>query len=543
MKYYSYDRERAFALLNELAARQMDPLDLYEPQPWAVKFHQSKVPERLVIGGNRTGKTLAACIEVARAVLCRDPYKKYPKKGKAYLVGFDGKHIGETFYPKLFKPGSFAQLRLIRDRETDQWRAWRPFDPEDLQREKETVPHPPLIPERMIALMAFERVKENILSLVTLRTGWEVRFHSSKGLPTKGSDVDLALFDEELNQPEWYAEVAARLFDRKGKFIWTAAPQEGGIQMVELYERGKREEDLPPEERTTEVFQVKLDDNPYFSVEERSILRKKFTSEHDILSRIEGEIIYYGGLVYPEFAESDHIVDWRAIPDDWTLYVAVDPGRQIGASLFAAVPPPKDGDYVYLWDEIYIPRCNAELWGQAMHDKCAGRKFEAFVIDWQEGRKADTGSGQGVADQYANALRKRRVECRRTAAGFSPADQTSVKAGVEEVRSWLLYRDGQPPKLRILRGRCPNLIEELQRYSYLRVKSSQGWVISDKPQNRGRIHATDCLRYLAMERPVWRRPEALADTRGILDFLRQMREKEARRRGLEPQETLHLGPR
>ena len=58
-------------LVTELAKRKLESLRLYEPLPLAEQFHESKAYERILLGSNRSGKTLAAAVEVARAEIGR----------------------------------------------------------------------------------------------------------------------------------------------------------------------------------------------------------------------------------------------------------------------------------------------------------------------------------------------------------------------------------------------------------------------------------------------------------------------------------------
>src|SRR5262245_34655237 len=68
-------------LVREQARRQHEALKLYVPLPYQADFHASTAPERSLRASNRAGKTLAACVEVARAVTGQDHYGTYPQSG------------------------------------------------------------------------------------------------------------------------------------------------------------------------------------------------------------------------------------------------------------------------------------------------------------------------------------------------------------------------------------------------------------------------------------------------------------------------------
>ena len=139
----SYAKKKAFRIASEIASRRIEALNLYVPQPTQDEFHRCNAPECMLMGGNRGGKSLAAFIEDARAVLGRDPHGKYPvKDGCLAIIGYKAWHIGNVIYPYLFKAGAF---KIIRDEETQLWRVYRPWVPQDQARKKEAKPAPPLI--------------------------------------------------------------------------------------------------------------------------------------------------------------------------------------------------------------------------------------------------------------------------------------------------------------------------------------------------------------------------------------------------------------
>ena len=141
-----FQRNELKEMQAELASRRIEALKLYCPTPQQEQVHASRASEILVIGGNRSGKSLCTFVEDARAVCGKDPHKKYPEKdGILAIVGKDWKHIGLVVYPMLFMAGAF---KIIRDEKTGEWRAYNPAT--DAAREKDAKPAPPLIPPRMV---------------------------------------------------------------------------------------------------------------------------------------------------------------------------------------------------------------------------------------------------------------------------------------------------------------------------------------------------------------------------------------------------------
>lgn len=487
------ERVRLKKLLAENARRRMEALKLYEPIPIQESFHKSKSRHRLVRGGNRSGKTTVAAVELARAVCGQDPYQKYPiTNGRAFCVGRNLDHIGNVMWRKLGRPGAF---RIIRDKITKAWRAYRPWDEEDAKNFHLSRPSPPLIPKRLIKRVAWENKAKNIPKMVTLSNGWEINFYSSEGKPPQGSDIDIFWMDEEIIDPDWHPELSARILDRKGCGFWSATPQAGTEKLLELHERAITEaEKFPttPDDRAIDEFVIVLDDNPHIGEREKKEFAQGM-SEEERKVRINGEFAINSLRVFPEFARSMHCTEFFHVPSEWTRYAIVDPGRQVCCVLFVAVPPDGHGDYIYIYDELYIYNCDAEQFGQKMAQKVVGQTFEKFIIDMHGGRLSDIGSGLNVEQQYSRALRRHHVFSVATGSGFQWGSD-DVQGSIEAARGLLLVRQDGSVKLKVF-GRCSNFIWEIERYRY--KKDPKGFV-TDKPEERGRVHAMACFRYLAM---------------------------------------------
>ena len=180
----------------------------------------------------------------------------------------------------------------------------------------------------------------------------------------------------------------------------------------------------------------------------------------------------------------------------------MDPGRQICAVLFLAVPPPDHGEFAYLYDELYIVNCDAELFGERMAAKCTGQKFEVFLIDHQQSRITEMGSGKNIEELYAYALRKRSIKSELTGSGFAWGD-SNVVAGVECMRLWLRLREDGTCRLRVMKEAVPSFVKEVRHYRYKRVAG----IIQEKPDDRGKVHLMAAWRYLAQHDPRWVAPK------------------------------------
>ncbi len=528
-----YQRFRIRELASERAKRRCETMKVYEPLPSQLEFHRSLAIEKLAIGANRGTKTTACASELAWAVTGQHPWLSgveggYPiSNGTAIIVGYDEKHLGEVIFKKLFYSGP-GSIKIIRDLTTGMWRSYRPWLEEDKARPKEWRYAPPLIPSRLIdGKIAWRKKGLSIPEKVKLVNGWELNFFSSKAKPVQGLPFHIVWFDEELlnQKPSWYHEMAMRMLDYGGRFMWSATPHVGGIDLLKLHKRAANEQVKVKEAAAegkgyqplvTEHF-FSLVENPHISDESKKDAYNKLANNPEELRvRFYGEYARLGSIVYPEFSEQIHklpkeILPDREVPLDWARYAVVDPGRQVCAALFLAVPPPKFlaarklSPFVLLYDELYLEKANAKKFGSAMEYKTRHQSFEEILIDAKGGRVHDTGSGEEIMRQYSKQLKRHGVWDRVRRRSFVHAN-CNRKQGIESFREWLLLgKDGCPYVYMFLEV-MPNIIDNFNYWSYRKVNGDSDQLVPEE-SNR---HLMDCCRYLALRDPHFRTPKPVA---------------------------------
>ena len=488
-------------LQTEISNRRLEALRLYEPMPHQEEFHQCLASERIVLGGNRGGKTLAVAVEAARAATGQDPFGKYPKEGgNLAIVGRNWPHIGLVIYPILLKAGAF---RIIKDEKTGAWRSIRPGD--DKSKSK---PAPPLIPPRMIKDASWVLKNAGYLNKLELTNGWTIWCFSSEGQPPQGYQADLIWLDEDLNNEAWVGECQARLADRKGRFVWSAMPHSRNDALIGLCERADKavEDNIP--NPIIKKFTFRFLDNAFIDTEEKrkNIERWSAIGTEELRMRAEGEFTTESTLMYPTFNTSVHVVSREEIPQvppDWTRYVAIDPGHAVMATLFAAVPP--DEKFLLIYDELYIRNCNALIWGEQFAAKAQGQSIHCAIMDMHGGTLRDLGSGRLPHELYSEELKKRRITFRIGGSSFIPGSD-DIPARTALVRQMLHIRGDGSTRLRILEGAAPNLIRELKRYRKKTTTVNGQVFVTDAPQTRGEIHASQTLEYLCAYEPKYHAP-------------------------------------
>jgi len=485
----SRERRDLILVLAEKARRAKSALRLYHPTPEQDAFHADWTKFRIVRGSNRAGKTLCTAVELARAVENCDPYEKWPKSGRLVIVGRDLRHCAKVIYRKMFKPGAF---KIIRDLETGDWRTYDPV--KDLDRKRESEDAPPLIPYSSYspADIAWEDKREEVPSTIYLRkTGWELMFFSALASPPQGIDVDGVLFDEEIPNSLWLKEMKPRLVDRGGRFLWSATPQVGCGELIDLSEQASKEKGLP-NPRVAEHFMT-IDLNPWIGEQEKADFKADFASDEDEYSvRVEGQFATSGLRVYPEFGtRGPHRVNSFPIGDDWMRSLAIDPGRQVAACLFIATPPGHLPDHVQpvVYDEIYLKKANAQLFAKEMRRKLGNTWVRNWVIDSHEGNKHETGSGLTIEEQYATAFRGENLDANGF-GGFRWAN-SDVAAGILAAKTKLHIENGVPAWLFMVE-KLPNFCYEISRYVNKRI-SKTGIVVDENSRSNVHNHLMDCF--------------------------------------------------
>ncbi len=502
-----FQRDELRTLQSELNARRIEALRLYRPTPKQKEFHECLASETLVIGGNRSGKSLCTFIEDAWAATGTHPVEgKYRKEGgNLVIIGQNWKHIGLVVVPYLFRAGAF---KIIRDEKTGQFRA---FDPvADAERLKEAKPAPPLIPPRLIKSFSWVLKSAGYLNSCELTNGWTIYCFSSEGDPPQGFQADRVHIDEDLNNESWVPEMQARLADRKGLFNWSAMPHSKNEALIGLNERAEKAEE---QGNTKDIrrFALRFLDNPHIDQDEKRKAIERWSAIGDdvLRQRSEGEFITDSILVYPNWNPSIHGflregLPNGQIPDDWCKYAVIDPGHAVTAILFAAVPP--DEKMILLYDELYIRNCNAIVFGQEFKKKVTGHQFHAFLIDAHGARLTDIGSGRSPQEQYTEQLAALNIRSKVTGHSFIPGSD-DVLAGLQTVRNMMHIRPDGTARLRYLRHTMPNLEREMKRYKKKVTYVAGTSVVTDEPNKRGDFHLVDCLRYLCAYDPAYHKPE------------------------------------
>ena len=486
------ERIRLRDMLAERARRSKEGLRLYRPYPNQELFHASKAKIRLPIGGNRGGKTLVAAVDIARGIMGVDPYDKYPHRPlRGIFVGRDLSHCGKVMYRKLFQHGA---IQILRDADTGEWRSYDPnVDGEDTTR---CEPAGPLIPSRMIKSISWEDKKEEIPKTIKLTTGHEMTAFTGEGEPPQGWDVDWIWMDEEIGHPKWISEMLPRLVDRGGLLIWSFTPQVGSAAAWELCRRAEDEEG--DENPRVQQFFYNIRTNTFISEVKRNEFEKDMLAlgDEEYRVRVLGEHASLGQRVYPEFApRTVHRCDTFQIPENWTRYAIIDPGRTVAAALFLAVPH-QQSEYsrfeAIVYKEIFCRKADAVKFAKEVKSTVGADWIHEWIIDRHGADRADIGVGKTVELQYREAFLAEGMTANNFKGFIWASDD--IDGGILAVKNKLQVHDGQPKWL-FMHENLRWLAWQVERYH--NQKHLKTGFLTDNPIQRN-CDLPDCLRYAAL---------------------------------------------
>lgn len=548
--------QRLRDIVHESIRRRGEALRLFRPMPDQMPILEalSTASEFLVRGGQRSGKTvLTAAITASAATripLCDCDGNELPhyfptdRPLLIWVFGYDERHIS-VIHRKLFRPGLF---RIIEDEDTGEWRAWDPSRPEDMAREKETKPSPPMIPPRMIPEKdgwSWRERAGRVFELCRLKNGTEIHaFPSGAEAPT-GEAVDVVFIDEALKYASHIPELQARLSDNRGKLLWSSWPKQSNTALMDMSTRAaeQKEEVRIGKRKIADVVEICLQFNRNkFIPKEEARKRIEAWSDAERRARDLGEWVMDLVLVYPEFNTEIHCTSGTGCPEkirkilaennqrppwDWTHYLALDPGHTQPAVLFAAVPPTELGDFVVIYDEVYIANSNQETTAREIARIGGSIQFETFIIDNRYGRQHQGGSIVDITQQYSNAFRRHGLKSKQTEYGFVGGCD-NIDARIMLVRECFREREDGTTKLLFVKERVPNTIKEFSLYKKMIDREGVKEKIADRHHD-----AMDCMGYIVAHNPVYVRPDKqkIINSDPIAKIFTEMMERKKKKLG------------
>lgn len=551
MTGHSHSRAQLEMLAN-LKRHRMDGLRMLRVTREQAEILRDPCSEILLTGSNRGGKTLLAAARFASIVRdipvttidgeeidCRLPHQKN-RALLTWVIGDHLKHIGQTLYRVLFKPGLF---QMVMDKQTGWWRAWNPLmfpGDKDIPR-ADRKPAPPLIPgfsidreidpNSDILDVAWYHANLYQFESVTLKNGTQIMAYANSSEVKQGDPVDEIWMDENLVYDEYYDEYVMRLLDNAGRMCWSTISRDESEAFCQVDDRAKAQEEEVargerlPEQVTTRCHRVTLAKNPFISEEEKAKANERLSGERAQLVRIQGVRSDRVIAIYSEFDPQFHCVkysdpsmndkvtelleanNWQP-PANWTRELILDPGTRKPAVLFGTVPPPELWDhhepYLIIYNEIFVRNLNAYEIAAKIETLDHDRLYERMIIDGQAARQTPMGFAWTIGRQYEIAFEQKKIFSISSGgiSHFIPGDP-DFKARSNLVRSTLRMRQCGRPQLRIVTQRCPETVKQMLRN---RRKTDNAGNPLEEPADKQTDDCRVCVEYWVSRHPTYVEP-------------------------------------
>ena len=418
---------RAVEIAKELEFRQKTNLmNSYNPYEYQKKFHGSLASQRLLMAGNRVGKSFSGAMEMAYH--CTGLYpewwtgKRFNRPVRCWVGGVSNETTrdvcqkelcGQPDDPSAKGMGSIP-LKLIG----------------------ETV-RKPGVPN------AFNSVVIKHTSGGYSRIGFKAyEMGKEKWM---GESLDVIWLDEEPPQ-SIYSQALTRTADKGGIVYMTFTPEQGMTETVAQFVNNLK--------TGQELIQATWDDAPHKTKDIRNQILSALPP-HERKMREMGIPQLGSGLVFP-IAEDDIICEHFEIPDYFPRICAIDFGWDHPTAC-VWVAWDRDSDIVYVYDSYAMRQETVPVHASAIKS----RGFWIPVVYPMDGRQADKGSGKSLAVQYreegVNLLREHFTNPPQTGMKEGSGGN-SVEAGVMEMLTRF-----QTKRLKIFENQG-KLMEELRMY-------------------------------------------------------------------------------
>ena len=418
---------RAVEIAKELEFRQKTNLmNSYNPYEYQKKFHGSLASQRLLMAGNRVGKSFSGAMEMAYH--CTGLYpewwtgKRFNRPVRCWVGGVSNETTrdvcqkelcGQPDDPSAKGMGSIP-LKLIG----------------------ETV-RKPGVPN------AFNSVVIKHTSGGYSRIGFKAyEMGKEKWM---GESLDVIWLDEEPPQ-SIYSQALTRTADKGGIVYMTFTPEQGMTETVAQFVNNLK--------TGQELIQATWDDAPHMTKDIRNQILSALPP-HERKMREMGIPQLGSGLVFP-IAEDDIICEHFEIPDYFPRICAIDFGWDHPTAC-VWVAWDRDSDIVYVYDSYAMRQETVPVHASAIKS----RGFWIPVVYPMDGRQADKGSGKSLAVQYreegVNLLREHFTNPPQTGMKEGSGGN-SVEAGVMEMLTRF-----QTKRLKIFENQG-KLMEELRMY-------------------------------------------------------------------------------
>lgn len=308
---------------------------------------------------------------------------------------------------------------------------------------------------------------------------------AERPLSLVGEELDWIIMSEAAQQKAdtWFRYLRPTLSSRMGSAIFPTTPDISGAWLYELeLKMSTMNEDVGRDEWA--LFHRAAWDTPHYNKEEIESARREL-SEDAFSEQFGGEWTFHEGRVFKAYSPLVHLVDPFPLPAGWKYWSGVDFGHRDATAVVWAAQSGA-GDF-YIINEYYQTSRPTEVHTSVVKSRDRTLPYLIRVSDHHALGKqlAHDWRVHGVPTLDASVDRKSRRD--RLMAILEPRDYHAPYHVQQRGGGVAKY-----PRLYIFKGKCPNLVREIQLLKWkegTRQEGTYGDTVGDD-------HAVDALEYM-----------------------------------------------
>lgn len=426
------------------------PYFFYEPWGDQVSFEESPAQVRLLIGGNRSGKSTEGIAEdIAHAIGFRHNGSKKnlpvpPTKGvimvKRRSLSVDG-----------------VIMAKIRDFCPDEW------------------------------IVRTKKGHDGYVELIEFNTGSTIFIGSyfQESGTQEGLDWDWAHFDEPPPRPMWIA-VRRGLLDRGGRAWFTLTPLNCPWIYNELYRKA--------DGLATSIHTITLPDNPYISDKEKQAFINSLHPD-EIEARVYGKFSHLLGSIFPEFRRDVHVVHPHSPPEGCPIFMVMDPHDRRPSYIMWAYVDARDRIVIFdewpnnnFW-EMKSVHMSVRDYSNVIRDKEGRMKVYERIMDPNFGRTPSHMTGRTLVEEYWEY-----------GLDFYTDINNDIAVGHNRIHDRLEHKNREPGLL--VTSNCHNMLWAFESYVWKTRDLEAEFNAKERPDDSGKDQI-DAVRYFLDFEPTY----------------------------------------
>jgi hypothetical protein len=427
-------------------ARSENPVAFYEPWGEQAAFHRSPARTRLLISGNRSGKTEAAFAELVM-----------------HAMGYRWDGTSDNIKPP---PGDY--LLIVTDRSGKVGTV--------VAEKIETYINPQWL-DTTRARKGIKNATDGYPAIIFFKNGSTIHIRSPNQ-DAEGPAWSGICYDEPPPESNWIANRRG-LVDHGGREWFAMTP----LRCPWIYNRLYKNADG----LNIEAFHLNSMDNPYIAAENKQAWYDSLRPD-ERQARIYGKFSHLTGAIFPEFTRSDHVCEPITPELGWPVFQVVDPHSRRPYYISWWTIDPRGHWYCFReWpheDFFQMKTCGLSLsdYVGLFAKEEMGLQVTDRIMDPNFAKSRSHTTGLTLADEFANV-----------GVIFETNIDNDIALGHERIRERLRTDKGEPT-VHICRN-CRNMTTAFEIYSWNEKDLEASFSAKERPGDAGKDQI-DTFRYL-----------------------------------------------